>query len=46
MEHTPNPTHLRATLGTDARPRRRAADYVYQVATVAAALLLLLTAAA
>jgi hypothetical protein len=44
MEHIANAPHLPATTGTDAKPPRKAADYVYQAATVAAALLLLLTA--
>ncbi|WP_285288923.1 hypothetical protein [Alloacidobacterium dinghuense] len=38
MEQTPNTSHPKLT------QRRKAADYVYQAATVAAALLLLLTA--
>lgn len=45
MEHTPNESPSRAMLGTEAKQHRKAADYVYQAATVAAALLLLLTAA-
>jgi hypothetical protein len=44
MEHTPNAPDLRTKLGTGTTHRRRATDYVYQAATVAAALLLLLTA--
>ena len=44
MEHIANAPHLGATAGTDAKQPRKTADYVYQVATVAAALLLLLTA--
>ena len=45
MEQTPNgpPSPVDAGIGT--AQRRKAADYVYQAATVAAALLLLLTAA-
>jgi hypothetical protein len=38
MEQMPNGPHLKLT------QRKKAADYVYQAATVAAALLLLLTA--
>ncbi len=44
MEHIANAPHLGATVRTDAKQPRKAADYVYQAATVAAALLLLLTA--
>jgi hypothetical protein len=46
MELTPNAPHLPAMSGRDAKQHRKAADYVYQAATVVAALLLLLTAAA
>jgi hypothetical protein len=44
MEHIANAPQLGGTVGTDAKQPRKAADYVYQAATVAAALLLLLTA--
>jgi hypothetical protein len=44
MEHIANAPHLGATVGSDAKQPRKAADYVYQAATVVAALLLLLTA--
>lgn len=39
MEQTPNTTPAEM----ETKPRRKAADWVYQAATVAAALLLLLT---
>ncbi|HTD55242.1 MAG TPA: hypothetical protein VK670_07655 [Silvibacterium sp.] len=41
MQHSPN-----LAAGSTAKARRQASDYVYQAATIAAALLLLLTAAA
>ncbi|WP_158751777.1 hypothetical protein [Acidobacterium sp. S8] len=44
MENLPETPTLRAVVRADAMPRK-AADYVYQAATVVAALLLLLTAA-
>lgn len=44
MEHKPNRPPVQADPGTETKSRRKAADYVYQAATVAAALLLLLTA--
>lgn len=43
MEQIPKETRTQAAPGSETK-KRRAADYVYQVATVAAALLLLLTA--
>jgi hypothetical protein len=46
MEHITDGPHLRATHTTDAKQPKKAAEYVYQAATVAAVLLLLLTAAA
>jgi hypothetical protein len=45
MEHTPNAPHLREDFGTGMTQRKKASDYIYPVATVVAALLLLLTAA-
>jgi hypothetical protein len=44
MEHTPNASDLRVNLGTGTPQHKKASDYVYQVATVAVVLLLLLTA--
>ena len=44
MEQTPNGPHSRVNPGIEITQRKKAADYVYQAATVAAALLLLLTA--
>lgn len=44
MEQTPNMRNPGEPLGSETMPRRKAADYVYQAATIAAALLLLLTA--
>ncbi|HLH35607.1 MAG TPA: hypothetical protein VKX41_13100 [Alloacidobacterium sp.] len=44
MEQTPDGRISQADASTGTMPRKKAADYVYQVATVAAALLLLLTA--
>ncbi|HYK36261.1 hypothetical protein [Alloacidobacterium sp.] len=43
MEQTPNKIPAQTAPGTETKPRRKAADWVYQAATVAAALLLLLT---
>lgn len=44
MEQTPNGPRTRVNVGTEITQRRKAGDYIYQAATVAAALLLLLTA--
>jgi hypothetical protein len=44
MLHTPHRAINRS--GRSGNPERQASDYVYQAATIAAALLLLLTAAA
>jgi hypothetical protein len=44
MEQTPHGPHSRGEFGNETTQRRKPADYVYQAATVAAALLLLLTA--
>jgi len=40
------PRHANSRSGRAGRPERQAGDYVYQAATIAAALLLLLTFAA
>ena len=42
----PTPHHAHSRSGRAGHPERQAADYVYQAATIAAALLLLLTFAA
>ncbi len=44
MDQTPDESLARTESGSGTAPRRKTADYVYQAATVAAALLLLLTA--
>lgn len=44
MEPTTNPSHLNTTLDTASVKNKSASEHVYQWATVAAALLLLLTA--
>lgn len=45
-EQTTNAPHPRIHLGTEATQHKKTSDYVYQAATIAAALLLLLTATA
>lgn len=44
MEQITNGPHSRMNVGGETKQHKKAADYVYQVATLAAALLLLLTA--
>jgi hypothetical protein len=44
MKQTPNGPVSQSVPGAETMPRKKAGDYVYQVATLAAALLLLLTA--
>jgi hypothetical protein len=44
MKQIPKDPNAHVDSGTETRQHRKAADYIYQAATVAAALLLLLTA--